>query len=118
MRHYYDLKKNFQKYKKSIKSTEKIISINRRNSKTSTSPYSINSNANDEILQLRMENKRLRRELSSKNSDYNRLLQDFQTYKVKKEEEIKKLNQKCLMKSDEYEKLLKNYKQINQRINS
>eukprot|EP01084_Bolivina_argentea_P037009 68424_1 len=39
-------------------------------------------------------------------------------YKLQKEDEMKKLNQKCTMKTDEYNKLFKNYKQINQRMNS
>ena len=53
-----------------------------------------------------MENRRLRRELSSKNSDFNRLQQEFTAFKQGKEEEIKKWTVKYRARSDEYDKLL------------
>ena len=71
-----------------------------------------------EIEQLRMENKKFRRELSSKNSEIKRLEMEFTSYRLQKEDQIKKLTQKYTVKNEEYENLLKSYKQINQRINS
>ena len=72
----------------------------------------------NEIEYLRMENKRFRRELSSKNSEIKRLEMEFTSYRIEKEEQIRKLTQKYTTKNEEYENLLKSYKQINKRINS
>merc|ERR1712154_51182 len=66
-----------------------------------------------EIEHLRMENRKIRRQLSSKSADYNRLQQEFTIYKTQKEDEIKKINNKYKNKSEEYDKLLRSYKQIN-----
>jgi len=86
--------------------------------KTKTPTISTKDDEKDEVEHLRMENRTLRRELSSKNSELNKLNQEFKTYKIAKEDELKKLNIKYNAKSEEYEKLLRNYKAINKRINS
>eukprot|EP01083_Nonionella_stella_P003943 11341_1 len=81
------------------------------------SPYTTDGKQ-EEYLRILMENRKLRRELSSKNGDYNRLQQEFNSYKLQKEKEIKALNAKYSTKTEEYNKLLGNYRQLNQRINS
>ncbi len=66
-------------------STKKTSAAKRSSMKVKT-PSSPAINDSEE---LKLENKRLRRELRTKNSDYNRLQQEFNAYKLQKVDEIK-----------------------------
>ena len=110
--------KEKRKKDKGLRNTESSKTKRKRSSVSKSNALLSHEDVLKELDDLRMENRKIRRELSSKNSDYNRLQQEFTAYKVVKDEEVRKWSAKYRLRHDEYEKLLKSYKQINQRVNS